>query len=191
MVEPESSTTSQASEEAPGAGTRLAKPELVKKMQGLFNKYEGDRKHLVLIRDALNAERILSPNGKVWQTHTVRDFLKKNVKGVKPSSKEKPTSEKPARKRKEAAEEAAEPTPSLQPQKTLLLDDYRPRFRKDIKRDQESIRLSVELVNRAKQRLRNDVPRSGETIRELIELLLWHYLDRPEEFLWMHQGKKW
>lgn len=190
MVEPESSTESQASEEAPGSGTRLAKPELIKKMQGLFNKHEGNRKHLVLIRDALNAEGVLSPNGKVWQTHTVRDFLKKNVKGVKPSSKE-PTPEKPVRKRKEAAEKVAQPTSSLHPQKTLLLDDYRPRFRKDIKRDQESIRLSVELVNRAKQRLRNDVPRSGETIRELIELLLWHYLDRPEEFLWMHQGEKW
>jgi len=174
------------------AGTRLSKPDLIKKMQGLLKKHEGNRKYLALIANELNAEGILSPHGKKWQTYSVSDFLKKNIKEqLKPSPKGEPTSKKPVRGKKTKAEKMVKATPSAEPKKTLLLDDHLPRFRKDIKRAQVSYRISTELVKRAEEKRSGDVPRSGGTIRELIELLLWHYVDRPEEFLWMHQGEKW
>ena len=144
-----------------------------------------------MIANELTAEGILSPHGKKWQTYSVSDFLKKNIKEqLNPSSKE-PTPKKPVRDKKKKAVKMVKATPSAEPKKTLLLDDHLPRFRKDIKRTQVSYRLSIELIKRAEEKRSGDVPRSGGTIRELIELLLWHYCDRPEEFLWMHQGKKW
>jgi len=201
------STTTATEEESPiGSGTLLSKGDLIKKVGSLYTKHKEDRRWVHLICEELNTDGILTVRGKQWTDQTLRLFIKENKIALKPLSGKKSAAGKttrvrkskqpqePAqgkakgvRKKKEEPEE--KPTPELP--KTLLLDEYKPKFRKDIKRDQESIRLSTELVNRAKQRLRNDVPRSGETIRELIELLLWHYLDRPEEFLWMHQGKKW
>ena len=146
MAKPDDSTEFRGDEESTRGssttiGTRLSKSELVKKMQGLLKKFKGNRKHLALIANELTAEGILSPHGKKWQTYSVSDFLKKNIKEqFKPSSKE-PTPKKPVRGTKKKAEKMVKATPSVEAQKTLLLDENYPTFRGNLTRDQKSMRL--------------------------------------------------
>lgn len=201
MVEPESTANFQASEEGSdtgtvgssqkptdGSGTRLSKKELIEKVGTLYKKHKGERRWLSLILQDLQEEGILTVRGKVWSPQTLRMFITENLKESEPSPKTTPaaTPRKPGRTKKG---ETPEPVP--EPQKTLFLDDHRPKFRKDLKRIQKTYRLSVELLKRVEEKLETDVPRAGEGMPQLIELLLWHYLDCPERFLWNHKGEKW
>lgn len=201
MVEPESTANFQASEEGSdtdtvgssqkptdGSGTRLSKTELIEKVGALYKKHKGERRWLSLILRDLQEGGVLTVRGKVWSPQTLRMFITENLKESESYPKEAPTKEprKPRRKERNAT-----PEPVPEPQKTLFLDDHYPDFRKDLKRTQKTYRLSVELLKKVEEKLETDVPRSGKGMAQLVELLFWHYLDRPEQFLWNHKGKKW
>jgi Rad3-related DNA helicase len=201
MVDTENTADFQTSEEGSGtdtvgssqastggSGKRLSKQDLIDKVESLQKKYKGERRWLSLILRDLQEEGILTVRGKVWSPQTLRVFISENLKEPKPSPQEAPAAEARERRRKKK-DVTLEPVP--EPQKTLLLDEHYPSFRKDLKRIQKTYRLSVELLKRVEDKLETDVPRAGEKMPQLIELLFWHYLDRPEQFLWHHKGKKW
>ena len=187
---PTETESATGKKESTDSGTRMSKPELIKKLEELVRKYSDHTKkdRDILIRDELNSEKILSLHGKRWQTHSVLHFIKTNLTN-KPSSKDKP--EKTPSEKKPKLKKVVEPPPTVEPiHKTLLLDDHYPTFRNDLKRKGESIRLPLELVKLAKKKQETDAQRTGHTLPKLVELLLWHYLDRPEQFLWNHKGEK-
>jgi hypothetical protein len=201
MVDTKNTVDSQTSEEGSGADSvgssqiptggqviRLPKQDLIKKVETLQKKYKGQRRWLSLILRDLQEEGIPTVRGKAWSTQTLRMFINDNLKEPKPSCQEAPTKEprKPRRKKRNAT-----PEPVPESQKTLLLDDHYPDFRKDLKRTQKTYRLSVELLKKVEEKLETDVPRSGKGMAQLVELLFWHYLDCPEQFLWNHKGEKW
>jgi len=201
MVDTENTTAFQTSEEGSGAdtvgssqtptggqGIRLSKQDLIKKVETFQKKYKGERRWLSLILRDLQEEEILTVRGKVWSAQTLRMFITENLKESEPLPKATPIASprKPGRKKRV---ETPEPVP--EPQKTLFLDEHYPDFRRDLRRTQKTYRLSVELLKRVEEKLETDVPRSGKGMAQLVELLLWHYLDRPEQFLWNHKGEKW
>jgi hypothetical protein len=201
MVDTENTADSQANEEGSGtdaagssqkptggSGIRLSKQDLVKKVDTLHKKHQGERRWLSLVLRDLLEEGILTVRGKTWSPQTLRLFINENLKELKPSSKEAPAKESRVHGRKK---KVVTPEPVPEPKKTLLLDDRYPAFRQDLKRTQKSHRLSVELLKRVEEKQKTDVPRVGKGLVQLIELLLWHYLDCPEQFQWNHEGKKW